>query len=59
MTPNERISTLEKRLNDGWDIIEKRKAMAVDVSKLEDFWIELLHEYEAACDEADTERRAA
>lgn len=55
-----RIATLEKRMNDGWNLIEKRKSMGQDISKLEDFWIQLLHEYEAACDEAgDTKGRAA
>ena len=59
MTPQERhIRTLEERLNNGWDVIEKRKAMGQDVTKLEDFWIDLLHEYEAACDAAESERAA-
>lgn len=45
------LQRLEERLNDGYELIEKRRAMGLDVSKLEDFWIELLHEYEDRCNE--------
>ena len=59
MTPQERhIATLEERLNNGYALIAARKAQGYDVTKLEDFWIDLLHEYEAACDEAESERAA-
>ena len=44
------IRTLEERMNNGYALIEARKEAGYDVSKLEDFWIDLLHEYEAACD---------
>lgn len=45
------LSRLEQRLNDGYELIEKRRAGGLDVTKLEDFWIELLHEYEERCNE--------
>ena len=48
------IRTLEDRLNNGYELIDKRKAAGLDVTKLEDFWIALLHEYEAAVDDLDT-----
>ena len=44
------LRRLEERLNDGYEMIEKRRMAGLDVSKLEDFWIELLREYEARCD---------
>lgn len=44
------LRRLEERLNEGYEMIEHRRAADLDVSKLEDFWIELLHEYEARCD---------
>lgn len=52
-----RIKTLEERLNTGYDLIDKRKAAGLDVTKLEDFWIQLLKEYEAACDEMEAQRK--
>lgn len=58
MTIDDRIKTLEERLNTGYDLIDKRKAAGLDVTKLEDFWIQLLHEYEATCDERDAEMKA-
>ena len=45
------LARLEQRLNEGYELIEKRRAAGLDVTKLEDFWIELLHEYEDRCDE--------
>lgn len=45
------MSTLERRLTDGYELIDTRKAQGDDVTELEDFWISLLHEYEATCDE--------
>lgn len=47
---HKRIGILEQRLN-GCAQIDEKKDAGQDVTKLEDFWIELLHEYEAACDE--------
>ena len=45
------ITRLEERLRDGDELIDKRRAAGLDVTKLEDFWIALLHEYEQACQE--------
>jgi hypothetical protein len=42
---------LELRLNEGYEMIERRREAGLDVSKLEDFWIELLHEYEDRCND--------
>lgn len=44
------LSHFERRLNDGFRLIEERRAAGIDVSALEDFWIDLLHQYEALCD---------
>jgi hypothetical protein len=44
------LRRLEQRLNDGYEMIERRREAGLDVTKLEDFWIELLREYEARCD---------
>jgi len=52
------IQTLEERLNTGYALIDKRKAAGLDVTKLEDFWIQLLHEYEATCDELEAGKKA-
>lgn len=51
LNEEETLRRLEQRLNDGYEMIEKRRADGIDVTKLEDFWIELLHEYEARCDD--------
>ena len=48
------VKRLEERLRDGDELIDKRRAAGLDVSKLEDFWIALLHEYEQAVDDLDT-----
>lgn len=45
------VRHLEERLNDGYELIEARQAAGRDVAELEDFWIKLLHEYEALCNE--------
>jgi hypothetical protein len=45
------LRRLEQRLNDGYEVIEKRRNAGLDVSKLEDFWIELLHQYEDRCND--------
>jgi hypothetical protein len=47
------VATLERRLDDGWTRIEEAKARGEDVSAWEDFWIDLLHQYERACDAVD------
>lgn len=42
-----RISRQEQRLVDGFELIEQRREAGLDVSKLEAFWLQVLHEYEA------------
>lgn len=44
------LRILEQRLSDGYTRIEQAMAMGEDVTAWEDFWIELLHQYEAAVD---------
>lgn len=51
LDPDLELQRLEQRLNDGYELIEKRRDAGLDVSKLEDFWIDLLHEYEELCDD--------
>ena len=51
------IQQLERRLNDGYARIEAARAAGQDVADWESFWIELLHQYEAAVDA--TMQRAA
>ena len=46
----ETVARMEKRLSVGFELIEKRRAAGEDVTSLEDFWIDLLHEYEGLCD---------
>ena len=44
------LQRFERRLDDGFQLIEERRAAGIDVSSLEIFWIDLLHQYEALCD---------
>lgn len=44
------IERLEQRLEDGYRMIEAQKVAGVDVTDLESFWIDLLHQYEGLCD---------
>lgn len=43
------LERFEKRLEDGYRMIEAQRAMGVDVTDLETFWIDLLHQYEDVC----------
>ncbi|HEV2072121.1 MAG TPA: hypothetical protein VGR29_00630 [Thermomicrobiales bacterium] len=45
------VERLERRLEDGYRMIEDRLAAGADVTELEAFWINLLLQYEALCDE--------
>jgi len=45
------IESLELRLVDGYHRIEVALAQGNDVITWEDFWIELLRNYEALCDD--------
>ena len=42
---------LERRLEDGYQRIEEALRAGADVTTWEEFWIQLLAEYEAVCDE--------
>ena len=44
------LERFERRLADGFELIEVRRAAGIDVTKLEEFWIDLLHQYETLCD---------
>lgn len=44
------LETLERRLEDGYARIEYARTRGQDVAAWEEFWIELLHQYESAVD---------
>ena len=44
------LATLERRLEDGYRLVEERLRAGEDVTELETFWINLLHQYEMRCD---------
>ena len=48
---DDEATTLLKRLEDGYQKIEVAQENGRDTAFLEEFWINLLHEYEAVCDE--------
>ena len=47
----ELLETLESRLADGYTRIEAARQLGQDVTAWEAFWIQLLHQYEAAVDD--------
>lgn len=48
-----RRETLEYRLEDGFQRIDRAVLDGADVSEWETFWIRLLHEYEGVCRQLD------
>jgi len=44
------LATLERRLDDGYARIEHARSLGQDITAWEDFWIDLLRQYELACD---------
>ncbi len=48
---DDRRIALERRIEDGYGRIELALAKGQDVVQWEAFWIDLLHQYEALCDE--------
>lgn len=48
---NDTVEGVELRLIDGYRRIDVARARGDDVSAWEDFWIDLLHRYEALCDD--------
>ena len=49
----DRRSSLEQRLDDGFDRIDQASLAGSDVSEWESFWIRLLGEYEDVCRELE------
>ena len=47
----DRREVLERRLDDGFQRIEQALRDGTDVAAWEDFWVQLLREYEAVCNE--------
>ncbi len=45
------LMTLERRLDDGYRRIENAKQAGQSISAWEEFWIQLLHEYETLADD--------
>lgn len=56
---DDRLRVLRARLDDGYDRIAAAQIAGEDVERWETFWIELLHQYEALCDEAAESAQAA
>ena len=48
-----RIATIERRLADGYWRIDAAQGSGEDTGVWEDYWITLLHSYEALCDGVD------
>lgn len=46
-----RRESLARRLDDGYRRIDEALREGTDVADWERFWIQLLHEYEAVCDD--------
>ncbi|MGC4191400.1 MAG: hypothetical protein QM589_09570 [Thermomicrobiales bacterium] len=61
LSPDLSLRTLERRLDDGYRRIDQGIADGLDVSHWEEFWIDLLRQYEvmadqlAAADDPDAE----
>lgn len=51
MGPDREIRSLERRLEDGYLRIEDARRAGQDTSAWEDFWIQLLRQYESLADE--------
>ncbi len=56
--PSQSIETLTARLDDGYNRIEAAQAVGLDITAWESFWIELLKQYQAACDAFELARAA-
>ena len=52
------LEVMEARLNDGYERIEAAQAAGLDIVAWEAFWLELLRQYEAACDAIESARAA-
>jgi hypothetical protein len=52
-TKRSESDVLRRRLDAGYERIELAKRSGVDTRTWEEFWVNLLHEYEAVCDELE------
>jgi hypothetical protein len=51
--PSNSLRMLEQRLDDGYRRIDAGQLVGSDVDQWEDFWIDLLHQYEQLADRAE------
>ena len=56
---SERIEALDRRLADGYQRIDVARAQGQDVTAWEDFWLQLLGEYQDVCNRLHVEPLAA
>ncbi len=47
------LRVLEQRLDDGYRRIESGQLLGEDITQWEEFWIDLLHQYEQLTDQAE------
>ncbi|MGB3329273.1 MAG: hypothetical protein WBA46_09990 [Thermomicrobiales bacterium] len=60
LSPDLSLRTLECRLDDGYRRIEQGIADGIDVTRWEEFWIDLLRQYEVMADQlAETDDASA
>ena len=52
-TRQSEADVLRQRLEAGYERIELARQSGVDTRTWEEFWVNLLHEYETVCDEFD------
>ncbi len=52
-TKRSEADVLRQRLEAGYERIELARQSGVDTRTWEDFWVNLLHEYETVCDQLD------
>jgi hypothetical protein len=50
---DQRRAALRARLEDGYQRIDAARLAGEDIERWESFWIDLLRQYEAICDEAE------
>jgi translation initiation factor 2 alpha subunit (eIF-2alpha) len=56
--PSDVLVSLEARLGDGYDRIEAARLAGQDVTAWEEFWLDLLAQYEAAYDALSDQQAA-
>jgi hypothetical protein len=50
-SPDRQLLSLERRLEDGYRRIESAREAGQDITAWEEFWIQLLHQYESVADD--------